>query len=51
MSPLTLDSIEQELLKLADQDWWADGELEEAIRALARRIGVQVEADKLARAA
>lgn len=52
MKPLTLAEIEQELLDIAYGldgygSWRADS-ANEKLRALARRIAVQIETDKLA---
>lgn len=50
---MTLDDIERELVGLADDCCccWRGDETDEKLRALARRIAVQIETDKLARAA
>jgi hypothetical protein len=53
MIGLTLRDVEQELLEIADDDeddGWSFG-TSERLRTLARRIAVQIETDKLARAA
>lgn len=59
MIALTLEEIEGELTDLANEveylddycDDYCDEGLSERLRKLARRIAVQIEADKLARAA